>query len=70
MDDCNFNRIALKLIIFDLFRLSCDVAANGEIAVEMFKLGFDKQCGCADRAYRIIFMDLNMPILDGFEASK
>ena len=36
----------------------------------MFTLGFEKACQCNLRAYRLIFMDLNMPIMDGKEASK
>ena len=40
-------------------------ATDGEIAVRMFKEAFEKKCGCPDRAYRIIFMDLQMPNMDG-----
>ena len=36
----------------------------------MFTLGFEKACQCNLRAYRLIFMDLNMPVMDGQEASK
>ena len=36
----------------------------------MFTEGFEKPCHCNLRAYRLIFMDLNMPVMDGQEASK
>ena len=33
-------------------------AGNGQIAVDMFKQGLEKECGCPDRAFKLIFMDL------------
>ena len=35
----------------------------------MFKAGFDKPCNCVDRAYRIILMDIQMPQMNGVEAT-
>ncbi|MEI6285525.1 MAG: response regulator [Bacillota bacterium] len=40
--------------------LKCDIAVNGEEAVQSFK----------KNDYNIIFMDCQMPVLDGFEATK
>lgn len=40
--------------------LEVDVAANGEVAVEMH----------ARQPYAAIFMDCNMPVLDGYQATK
>ena len=36
----------------------------------MFKATLDKPCGCMLRTYRLIIMDLGMPVLDGKEASR
>ena len=36
----------------------------------MYTEGFEKACQCNLRTYRLIFMDLNMPVMDGQEASK
>ena len=43
---------------------------NGQVAVDMFKEGFSKACKCENRAYSLIFMDLQMPVMGGIEASK
>jgi two-component system, sensor histidine kinase and response regulator len=40
--------------------LSCDVAVNGEQAVK----------ACSEKDYDIIFMDCQMPYMDGYEATK
>lgn len=41
---------------------TCEIAANGRIAVDMITKD--------PSVYDIIFMDLRMPIMDGFEATK
>ena len=43
---------------------------NGQMAVDMFKQGLDKECKCPNRAYKLILMDINMPIKNGFDASE
>ncbi|WP_373034821.1 ATP-binding protein [Sulfurimonas sp.] len=43
------------------FSIAIDIANNGQEAVEMIKVG---------KEYDLILMDLQMPIMDGFEASR
>ena len=56
-------------MIKENFMLDIEEAPNGKIGYEMFKEGFDKQCGCEDRAYKLVFMDLQMPIMGGIESA-
>ena len=59
VDDNPVNR---KIIITILAKrdIDCDVAVNGEAAVEM----------CGKNRYCIIFMDCIMPVMDGYSATK
>ena len=45
-------------MIQENFQLEIDDAANGEIAFEKFKEALDKKCGCKNRGYKLIIMDL------------
>jgi signal transduction histidine kinase/ActR/RegA family two-component response regulator len=51
-------KIALKMI--KEFGVDCDLARDGMQALSM----------CAGKKYDLILMDLQMPVLDGFEATK
>jgi len=54
----------LKELLQTYFQMESDSAANGLIAVEKFKQS-QKCC-----PYRLIFMDMSMPVMDGREASR
>ena len=64
VDDDSFNILALKALLKSVYQISCDEATNGEEAVERVTKNLKKTC-CNER-YKIIFMDGNMPIMDGF----
>lgn len=41
----------------------CDIAVNGQEAIDSFKLAHESKC-----PYEVIFMDIMMPVIDGMEA--
>lgn len=47
-------------LMFNQLGFNCDIASNGQEAFEMHKAN----------EYDLIFMDLQMPVLDGFEATR
>jgi|GEM_PF-1890235 len=56
------NVINQKVAMMEMEKVGCtvDLAPNGQIAVDMHQ----------NKQYDIIVMDINMPIMDGYEASK
>ena len=61
-----FNLIPLELMLEEL-DIAVDKAMDGQEAVEMFTMNYNKQC--CDIKYKVIFMDINMPIMDGYAAT-
>ena len=58
VEDIALNQLLMKTIMDD-FGFTCDIAANGKIAIETLKT----------KAYHLILMDLQMPEMNGFEAT-
>ncbi|MCK4737204.1 MAG: response regulator [Sulfurimonas sp.] len=59
VEDNITNQLVLLGLLED-YILEIDVANNGQEAVDMFK----------ENNYELIFMDIQMPIMDGYEATK
>lgn len=62
VEDEETNFLYLKILLLYKLNLQCEIfyAKNGLEAVELFKNNTDLD---------IVFMDLKMPVMDGFEAS-
>jgi len=58
VEDVALNQLLIKIILLD-FGFEIDVAGNGKIAIENMQ----------KNDYDIILMDLQMPVMDGFEAT-
>ena len=67
VDDSTFNLIPLELILTNLLGFRVVKAFNGQQAVETYKENIEKSC--CNKKIRLVFMDLNMPIMDGYEAT-
>ena len=67
-DDLVFNMIPLEQILNNTYGLTCDKAKDGKEELDMYIANMTKKC-CNAR-YRIILTDINMPRMDGIEASE
>ena len=59
VEDVALNQLLMKAILGG-FQIAYDIASNGKMAIEMLQ----------NEVYDIILMDLQMPIMNGFEATK
>ena len=70
VDDTLSNTKMLKMLL-QRQGLVCDEAADGAIAVEMVrKTTREKLLGAPSAGYNIVFMDCNMPVMDGLTATR
>jgi CheY-like chemotaxis protein len=70
VDDGPTNILAIKLMSEEMLNVKVDEANNGLVAVEQFQKQVNKKCRCDNRFYRIIFMDIEMPEMNGIEACR
>lgn len=68
VDDIPYNQMGLNMLIKNLDSVeSIEFAYNGREALEKVRAKIDQQ---PDELYHIIFMDVNMPEMDGIEATR
>lgn len=60
VDDNDNNRLTLNLLLEEVDNLELYEAEDGQVAVEM----------CVKQHFDLVFMDIMMPNMDGFEATK
>ncbi len=65
VDDTAFNILGLKLILSNISNFIIDEAFNGQQAID--KIANSQQDALQ---YKLVFMDINMPVMDGYEASR
>ena len=56
--------------ILKAFKLGADCAENGQECINMIKAKQEKNCNCSKSKYKLILMDITMPVMDGIEAAK
>ena len=59
VEDIALNQLLMRTLLDD-FGFECDIAPNGKIAIDKLK----------SKSYNIILMDLQMPEMNGFEATE
>jgi CheY-like chemotaxis protein len=59
VEDIALNQLLMRTILDD-YGFECDIASNGKLAIEKLK----------NQSYDIILMDLQMPEMNGFEATE
>ncbi len=59
VEDIALNQLLMRTLLDD-FGFECDIAANGKVAIEKMQ----------KKAYDIILMDLQMPEMNGFDATE
>lgn len=69
VDDEPINVLALE-ILFKQFNKSVDKAYGGEEAVKLIQRRKNEMTSLCPKVYKMIFMDLNMPEVDGFETTR
>ena len=56
--------------ILKKFKLEADCAENGQECLNRIKNKMEKNCNCSKNKYKIVLMDITMPVMDGIEAAK
>jgi CheY-like chemotaxis protein len=79
VDDNDFNILSLKTILEINHHLQTDQAYNGEQALKLVQDRMNSTtCPLKEirpnikhvKAYKLVFMDIAMPVMDGFSAAK
>ena len=68
VDDNLFNLIPLEVMLSDIGSIKVLKAQNGLEAVKLYKQDLNKTC--CNTKINLVMMDLNMPLMNGFEAAK
>ena len=66
VDDVVFNLNIVDILIKTCFNLETIQVFNGLQAVNEFKEKYNKECQCENRSYKLILMDIEMPVMNGY----
>jgi len=68
-DDETFNLTSLKNML-KKFNVDCDSSTNGQECIEAIENKKKLKCNCYKHNYKLIFLDMMMPVMNGLEAAK
>ena len=69
VDDEEFNVMATQRMLKNL-GYTADKAFNGEECINLIKSKKESKCSCEKNYYKIIFLDIVMPVMDGIQTAK
>ena len=69
VDDEEFNVMATRKMLKNL-GFESDKAYNGEECINIIKKKKENKCQCDKNYYKIIFLDIVMPVMDGIKTAK
>ena len=68
-DDESFNLTTIKNML-KKFNVECDTSSNGQECIDAIINKKELNCSCDKKYYKLIFLDMMMPIMNGLEAAK
>ena len=70
VDDDIFNHEAIDMILLSLnIEIKIERAYRGDTAIQKYKEKLKNKCGKLCEVFKFILMDIDMPVMDGIEAS-
>ena len=68
-DDEKFNLNAIQNML-KKYKINCDLCNNGKECIDSILTKKKLACGCKYNNYKLIFLDIMMPVMNGLEAAK
>jgi CheY-like chemotaxis protein len=60
----------LLKILNQIGNYQVEVVQEAKVGIELFSMAVDRSCKCIDRAFKLVLMDIQMPEINGYEASE
>ena len=68
-DDEEFNLSTVKNML-KKFNVNADISTNGKECIDAILKKNKRNCNCKKKHYKLLFLDMMMPIMDGLETTK
>ena len=68
VEDNFYNVVPLKMILRTSYNIQIERAENGKLGYEAYERNLRKTC--CEKYFKLVFMDINMPVMDGYESAR